>query len=82
LSFDGVSREARDRTSKLLLNGGSDGLDAHLAVTCSEDADDAVGDFPSLPGMSEADELAMIDGFFTTIFDEDTATLKTWSPAQ
>ncbi|PWU25128.1 MAG: hypothetical protein C5B48_02895 [Candidatus Rokuibacteriota bacterium] len=39
------------------------------------------GDFPSLPGMSEAEELAMIDGFFTTIFDEDAATLRTWSPA-
>jgi heme-degrading monooxygenase HmoA len=38
------------------------------------------GDFPALPGMSEADELVMIDGFFTTVFDEDTATLRTWSP--
>jgi heme-degrading monooxygenase HmoA len=37
------------------------------------------GDFPALPGMSEAEELAMIDGFFTTVFDEDTATLRTWS---
>jgi heme-degrading monooxygenase HmoA len=42
---------------------------------------DLDGDFPSLPGMSEADELAMIDGFFTTVFAEDTATLRTWSPA-
>jgi heme-degrading monooxygenase HmoA len=41
---------------------------------------DLEGDFPTLPGMTEADELAMIDGFFTTIFDEDTATLRTWSP--
>ena len=39
------------------------------------------GDFPALQGMSEADELAMIDGFFTTVFDEDTATLRTWSRA-
>jgi hypothetical protein len=38
------------------------------------------GDFPALPGMSEADELAMIDGFFTTLVDEDTATLRTWTP--
>jgi hypothetical protein len=30
--------------------------------------------------MTEADELAMIDGFFTTVFDEDRATLRTWSP--
>jgi len=43
---------------------------------------DLEGHFPSLPGMSEADELAMIDEFFTTIFDEDTVTLRTWSPAE
>jgi heme-degrading monooxygenase HmoA len=42
---------------------------------------DLEGDFPSLPGMTEADELAMIDGFFSTVFDEDTITLRTWSPA-
>ena len=41
---------------------------------------DLEGDFPGLPGMSEADELAMIDGFFSTVFDEDTATLRTWTP--
>jgi len=40
---------------------------------------DLAGDFPALPGMSEADELAMIDGFFTTIFGEDAETLRTWS---
>jgi hypothetical protein len=40
---------------------------------------DLEGDFPDMPGMPEADELAMIDGFFTLIFDEDTATLQTWS---
>jgi heme-degrading monooxygenase HmoA len=43
---------------------------------------DLEGDFPALPGMNEADELAMIDGFFTTVFDEDTVTLRTWSPEQ
>jgi alkyl hydroperoxide reductase subunit AhpC len=42
---------------------------------------DLEGDFPSIPGMSEADELAMIDGFFTMAFAEDTATLRQWSPA-
>ena len=41
---------------------------------------DLEGDFPALPGMSEADELAMIDGFFTTIFGEDAETLRTWTP--
>ena len=41
---------------------------------------DLSGDFPVLPGMSEADELAMIDGFFAMVFAEDTETLRTWSP--
>ena len=41
---------------------------------------DLEGDFPVLPGMSEADELAMIDGFFTMTFGEDTVTLATWEP--
>ena len=41
---------------------------------------DVEGDFPALPGMSEADELAMIDGFFTMVFGEDAETLRTWSP--
>jgi hypothetical protein len=40
---------------------------------------DLEGDFPSLPGMSDADELAMIDGFFTMVFEEDTVTLRSWS---
>lgn len=42
---------------------------------------DLQGEFPAMPGMAEADELVMIDGFFTMVFDEDAATLKTWSPA-
>jgi hypothetical protein len=43
---------------------------------------DLEGDFPALPGVSEADELEMIDGFFTMVFNEDTTTLRTWSPAE
>jgi heme-degrading monooxygenase HmoA len=43
---------------------------------------DFEGDFPSLPGMSQADELAMIDRMFTTFFTEDTATLQSWRPAE
>ena len=31
--------------------------------------------------MSEADQLQMIDGFFTMAFAEDTETLRQWSPA-
>ena len=40
---------------------------------------DLEADFPSLPGMSEAEELDMIDGFFTTVFDEDAVSLRTGS---
>jgi len=40
---------------------------------------DLEGEFPSFPGMPEADELQMIDGFFSAVFAEDTATLRTWS---
>ena len=37
---------------------------------------DLEGDFPAMPGMSEADELKMIDEFFTTVFTEDNANLQ------
>jgi thioredoxin-dependent peroxiredoxin len=40
---------------------------------------DLEGDFPALPGMTEADELKMIDGFFSMVFSEDTASLRTWA---
>ena len=40
---------------------------------------DLAGDFPALPGMTEEDELKMIDGFFTMVFNEDMATIRTWS---
>jgi hypothetical protein len=33
----------------------------------------------TIPAMAEADELKMIDGFLTTVFAEDTATLRAWS---
>ena len=39
---------------------------------------DLEGDFPALPGLAEADELRMIDGMFSMLFSEDTATLKAW----
>jgi thioredoxin-dependent peroxiredoxin len=42
---------------------------------------DLEGDFPAFPGMPEADELKMIDDFFTMVFNEDTMTLKTKSEA-
>ncbi len=37
---------------------------------------DIEGDFPAFPGMSEADELKMIDGFFTSVFAEDNVSLQ------
>jgi hypothetical protein len=37
---------------------------------------DLEGEFPAFPGMSEADELKMIDAFFTAIFAEDKVTLQ------
>ena len=40
---------------------------------------DLEGDFPAFPGMPEADELKMINDFFTMVFNEDTATLKSRS---
>ena len=42
---------------------------------------DIDGEFPSMPGMSETDELSMIDGFFTMVYAEDTATIREWAPA-
>ena len=41
---------------------------------------DLDGEFPAMPGMPGAEELAMIDDFFTMVFEEDTVTLRTWSP--
>jgi thioredoxin-dependent peroxiredoxin len=40
---------------------------------------DLEGHFPLLPGMPEAEELKMIDGFFTMAFAEDTETLRNWA---
>jgi alkyl hydroperoxide reductase subunit AhpC len=42
---------------------------------------DLRGEFPVVPGMTEAEELQMIDGFFTMVFAEDQATLRTWKGA-
>jgi hypothetical protein len=41
---------------------------------------DLEGDFPAFPGMAEADELQMIDSFFSMVFAEDAATLRSWLP--
>jgi len=41
---------------------------------------DLDGEFPDMPGLAAADELAMIDGFFTMVFDEDAESLTTWAP--
>jgi hypothetical protein len=42
---------------------------------------DLEGDFPAIHGMSEPDQLKMINDFFTIIFTEDIATLKARSKA-
>jgi hypothetical protein len=41
---------------------------------------DLDGEFPAFPGMPEAEEIKMLDGFFAQILREDAATLKTWAP--
>jgi hypothetical protein len=40
---------------------------------------DLEGTFPLFPGMPEAEELQMIDGFFLGAFGEDVVTLRTWN---
>lgn len=39
---------------------------------------DLAGELPVLPGMSEAEELKMIDGFFSMVFAEDETNIRTW----
>jgi hypothetical protein len=65
-----------------MIGGAFDGArftHAYTAVNGSTRVD-LQGEFPEMPGMSEADELAMIDGFFTMAFGEDAETLRTWTP--
>jgi len=65
-----------------MIGGGFDGARFTHSYT-SENGHtrvDLQGEFPDMPGMSEEDELAMIDGFFTMAFGEDTETLRTWTP--
>jgi hypothetical protein len=40
------------------------------------------GAFPCFLGMTEVEELEMIDGFFSMVFAEDDATLRTWKAAR
>lgn len=51
----------------------------HYTSVGSQTRVDLEGDFPTLPGMGEADTLGMIDGFFTMVFAEDTVTIPAWS---
>ena len=64
-----------------MAGGAFDGARFVHAYTPIGDATkvDLEGEFPAFPGMPEADELAMSDGFFTAVFAEDTDTLRTWS---
>ena len=65
-----------------MTGGGFDGARFALRYTKVDGAVrvDIDGEFPAFPDMPEADELKMIDGFFTQIFSEDAVTLKTWAP--
>jgi alkyl hydroperoxide reductase subunit AhpC len=66
-----------------MTGGGFDGARFTHTYTPRGDTTqvDVEGDFPPMPGMSEADELQMIDGFFTMVYAEDTETLRQWTPA-
>jgi hypothetical protein len=63
-----------------MIGGHFDGATFRQSYTpvCGKTKVDLEGDFPAFPGMSETDEWKMIDGFFTRVFAEDTATLRTW----
>lgn len=66
-----------------MIGGGFDGATFTHSYTPMGDQTriDLEGEFPEMPGMSEADELMMIDGFFNMTYAEDAETIKTWSPA-
>jgi alkyl hydroperoxide reductase subunit AhpC len=66
-----------------MTGGAFDGARFTLSYTPRGDSTqvDLEGTFPPMAGMSESEQLSMIDGFFTMIFAEDTATLRGWSPA-
>jgi alkyl hydroperoxide reductase subunit AhpC len=67
------------------MNGGTfDGAQfVHMYTSAGDHTIvDVAADFPRLPEMSEEQELEMIDGFFTTVFAEDAATLRTWKSAK
>jgi hypothetical protein len=66
------------------MSGGNfDG--AHFVHTYTPVGDktkvDLEGDFPAFPGISEADELQMIDNFFLDTFTEDAVSIRTWGHA-
>lgn len=65
-----------------MIGGAFDGATFRHTYTTVGDKTrvDLEGEFPEMPGMAAADELAMIDGFFTTVFDEDAKSLTTWTP--
>jgi heme-degrading monooxygenase HmoA len=65
-----------------MIGGHFDGAQFTFTYTSLGDSTklDVHGDFPALPGMSAADELAMVDGFFTMVLGEDAETIRTWSP--
>ena len=65
-----------------MTGGAFDGAQfVHLYTTVGDRTKvDVSGDFPVLPGMTEAEELKMIEGFFAMAYAEDAVTLRTWNP--
>ena len=68
------------RVETRMIGGGFDGarFTQTYAPVGGDTRVDIQGEFPEMPGMSEADELGMIDGFFTMVLGEDAETLRTW----
>ena len=75
--------EAPNRIESTMSGGTFDGARFVHEYTPQGDATivSLEGDFPALPGMTEADEIKMLDAFFATACAEDAATLRTWSMA-
>jgi hypothetical protein len=73
--------EAPNRIVNTMTGGHFDGGRFTFVYTASGEGTkvDVEGDFPVLPGVPEAEELAMIDGFFTMVLAEDVETLRSWS---
>jgi thioredoxin-dependent peroxiredoxin len=75
--------EAPKRIESTMSGGAFDGARFVHSYTPTKGGTvvDVDGEFPALPGVTEDEEIKMLDGFFTTAYAEDAATLRTWSAA-